>query len=247
MGITTNIQWCEASWNPWQGCHKVSAGCKNCYMFRDLSRYGKDPDTVIRSSQATFGAPLRPSWQSKLPINARIFTCSWSDFFIKEADPWRAEAWNIIARTPYFTYLILTKRPERIAQCLPPDWHDWSGPGYPNVWLLVTAENQAMYDKRWPILLKIEARVRGVSAEPLIGPLDLSGHNAYPDWIISGGESGAGCRPASMEWFYSIDAQCRQYKIKHFHKQIGGTKKTDGAWGGRAFASGQRLEFPISR
>ena len=87
MGETTGIAWCDATWNPWQGCHKVSEGCKNCYMFRDKKRYGQDPNTVVRSADATFCKPL--TWaknREKYASINRVFTCSWSDFFIPEAD-----------------------------------------------------------------------------------------------------------------------------------------------------------------
>lgn len=170
MGERTGISWTDATWNPWQGCHKVSAGCKNCYMVTEKKRFGQKHDVVIRSSDATFNAPLK--WTKNREKYAHInlvFVCSWSDFFIKEADALRDEAWAIIRATPNLTYQICTKRPERIAACLPADW----GAGYPNVWLMVTAENQRMADLRIPILLSIPAAVHGVSVEPMIGPVRL--------------------------------------------------------------------------
>lgn len=106
MGNSSNIEWTDATWNPWHGCHKVSQGCKNCYMFRDKRRYGQDPNVVTRAASTTFYAPLK--WKKP----RRIFTCSWSDFFIEEADPWRDEAFAIMALTPQHTYQVLTKRPE---------------------------------------------------------------------------------------------------------------------------------------
>src|SRR6266498_5551388 len=122
MGETTGIAWTQRTWNPWHGCHKVSAGCKNCYMFREKRQYGQDPDVVVRS-KTTFNAPLK--WKD----SALVFTCSWSDWFIEEADPWRDEAWDVIRRTPHLTYQILTKRIERASSCLPKDWP------LKNVWL----------------------------------------------------------------------------------------------------------------
>src|SRR3990172_2238186 len=107
VGEKTAIAWTDKTWNPWMGCHKVSAGCKACYMYRDMPRYGKDP-TVVQRSKTTFADPL------KWPDPAKVFSCSWSDFWIEEADPWRTEAWSIIRRTPHLTYQILTKRPARI-------------------------------------------------------------------------------------------------------------------------------------
>src|ERR1700761_9152752 len=115
MGETTGIQWTNKSWNPWQGCRKVSAGCKFCYMFREKEKYGQNGSRIVRS-KTTFTAPLK--WKDP----SLVFTCSWSDFFIEEADEWRQEAWDIIKATPHLTYQILTKRPERIGMCLPADW-----------------------------------------------------------------------------------------------------------------------------
>ena len=107
MGNKTGIEWCTSTWNPWRGCHKLRAGCKNCYMFREQNQYGHDPNIVVRS-KTTFNDPLK--WKEP----AKVFVNSWSDFFIEEADPWRDEAWDIMRRTPHLTYQILTKRPENI-------------------------------------------------------------------------------------------------------------------------------------
>ena len=122
MGERTTISWTNHTYNPWLGCTKVSPGCKHCYMFDYMWRIGLDPETVVRAKQGTFNAPLK--WHR--PMNAfppshpqYVFTCSLSDFFHKDADPWRDEAWEIIRRTPNLTYQILTKRPERIAGHLP--------------------------------------------------------------------------------------------------------------------------------
>ena len=109
MTENTKIPWTDHSQNFWQGCHKVSPGCDHCYMEREKLRYGQEPGTVVRSSNATFYKPL--IWDKP----AKVFTCSWSDFFIEEADKgWRFDAWEVIRRTPHLTYQILTKRPERI-------------------------------------------------------------------------------------------------------------------------------------
>lgn len=109
MGQTTAIAWTDATQNFWQGCKKVSTGCKFCYMYRDKERYKADPTLVVRSADATFYAPLRKrSFQEP----QRVFTCSWSDFFIEEADAWRPDAWYVMKRSPHLiTYQILTKRP----------------------------------------------------------------------------------------------------------------------------------------
>lgn len=177
MGRDTAISWTDGTWNPWIGCDKVSPGCAHCYMFREQERFNQDPTKVRRTAPATFNSPLR--WKEP----RRIFTCSWSDFFHANADAWRDEAWRIIRDTPQHVYQVLTKRPERIADHLPADW----GQGYPNVWLGTSVENQR-WTTRIPILLAVPARVHWISAEPLLGPLDLTKY-LCPPMRVSGAPS----------------------------------------------------------
>ena len=238
MGEQSAIAWCNATWNPWQGCHKVSPGCDHCYMFREKTQYGQEPDVVVRSKPRTFNLPLR------LKGSQRVFTCSWSDFFIREADPWRDEAWAIIDRTRHLTYQILTKRVERVAARLP--WGD--GTPWPHVQIIASVENQEQADRRIPKLLAVNAAVRGVSYEPGLGPVEflsqwhdwLAGWTTeteadprdgtpYPvqvqteklDWLIIGGESGPEARPFDLAWARSTIAQCRAAGVPCFVKQLG--------------------------
>lgn len=223
MGEQSKIQWTEATWNPWHGCEKVSSGCKYCYMFRDKNKYGQDP-TVVSKSKTKFKEPLK--WKK----GKIIFTCSWSDWFIEEADGWRDEAWKIIKATPHHTYQILTKRPERILECLPDDW----GAGYPNVWLGVSIENEYTRIPRIRDLCDVPAKVRFVSAEPLIGYLDFLHDDVVTSvqfqqdihWVIIGGESGNDTgkyryRKCDMIWFRGIIEDCKEANIPVFVKQLG--------------------------
>jgi len=185
MGETTKISWTNHTWNPWQGCRKVSPGCKHCYAERLVEdRMGKKFSEIRRSSPKTFNAPL--TWKE----SARVFTCSISDFFIEEADAWRDEAWEIIRRTPHLTYQILTKRPERIEDHLPRTCFDcnqmpdgttlhvygasphrfWP---WPNVWLGTSVEDQKYAEVRIPQLVSVPAKVHFLSCEPLLGPIDF--------------------------------------------------------------------------
>lgn len=237
MSETTAISWTDSTWNPWQGCTKVSPGCAHCYMFRDKVKYGQDPSKVIRSKDPTFYKPL--GWKEP----RKVFTCSWSDFFHKDADPWRAEAWQVIRDTPHLTYQILTKRPERLLYCLPGDW----GAGYPNVWLGTSVENQRWARERIPLLMKVPARVRFLSCEPLLGPLDLStvtlpnggmchplgvDEGNYPrqgyvgriHWVIVGGESGPGFRPMNRDWARAIRDECARKRVPFWYKQDSGLR-----------------------
>lgn len=210
MAKSSTIEWTQATWNPWHGCHKVSPGCAHCYMYRDKRRYGQDPSVVVRS-KASFDAPYR--WKSP----RMIFTCSWSDFFVGDADDWRSDAWRVIRNTPQHTYQILTKRPERISEHLPEGWP------FHNVWLGVSVENPRFY---WRIesLKQIPAAVRFLSLEPLLSPLaglPLEGIS----WVVVGGESGPKCRPMRAEWVREIQRACRKTKVAFFFKQWGGPRK----------------------
>lgn len=242
MAKTTAISWTEATWNPWYGCTKVSPGCANCYMFRDMARYDKDPSATVRSA-TRFDQPLK--WREP----RLIFTCSWSDWFHERADEWRAEAWDVIRRTPWHTYQILTKRPERIRRSLPDDWGD----GWPNVWLGTSIESQR-FDWRAAALCEVPAAIRFVSAEPLLGPLDLTRVNWWPDararravvqnesfrpvnvlprggriyphkgpihWVIAGGESGPEDTRREMDlgWMAALAKQCAANGAAFFCKQ----------------------------
>lgn len=234
--IQSAIEWTNDTWNPWQGCVKVSPGCKYCYMYRDKKRYGQNPMAVVRSKPPTFNAPLT---KLKGPL---VFTCSWSDFFIDVADTWRNDAWDIIRQTPHLTYQILTKRPERIVENLPSDW----GNGWPNVWLGVSVETNEQRG-RMDILRQIPSAIRFVSAEPLLESVDLDLRNF--SWVISGGESGVGekWRSAKIEWFLNIRDQCLKADVPFFHKQHGGNKKFDKAWGGRILDGRTWDEMPTYR
>ncbi|MDE8535531.1 DUF5131 family protein [Staphylococcus aureus] len=201
--------------------------------------YGRDPKVVVRSKPGTFNAPL--NWARKLKPGTKVFPCSWSDWFIAQADEWRAEAWEIIRRTPQFTYQILTKRPENIADRLPADW----GEGYPNVWLGVSIEAPG-YLERGKVLEKIPAAVRFISYEPALAAVDFRELFYWQrfHWLISGGESGTNPRPANLDWFRQVREDCHNYGIAYFHKQHGGSRQIDGAWGGRILDGRIHHEFP---
>lgn len=138
--LNTAIEWAHHTWNVWVGCQKVSPGCAKCYMYREQSRYGND-GSLIRKTQ-NGEAPLKWARTGKAQTGDRIFVCSWSDFFIEEADPWRQDAYDIMFQTQQFNYLIPTKRIERLLQS---DSHDacWplGGRWFDNIWLGVSIEN----------------------------------------------------------------------------------------------------------
>lgn len=184
----------------------------NCYMFRDQTRWGKEPNVVVRCK--TWGQPIKLQKEAaKKGVKEMVFTCSWSDFFIKEADEWRDEAWKIIKQCPNLIFQVLTKRPERILKHLPADWGD----GYKNVALGVSVENNK-YLERMDTLRSIPANLRFLSAEPLIEPLTGINLDGF-GWCIAGGESGRDNRPIKPEWAMELLAACRAKNIPFFYKQ----------------------------
>ena len=131
-------------WNPWHGCVKCSEGCQNCYMYfldRQRNRDGSD----IFKTKSGFNYPLQKkrSGGYKIQSGELIRVCMTSDFFLEEADAWRNEAWEIMRQRPDVKFFLLTKRPQRVKDCLPDDWGD----GWENVMLNVSCENQRRADE----------------------------------------------------------------------------------------------------
>lgn len=181
MAENSAIEWTHHTFNPWIGCQKVGPGCDHCYAeswdARGLqggpSRWG--PHAVrTRTSAANWRQPLK--WDREAAAageRRRVFCASLADVFDNHASilpEWRADLWRLIAATPNLDWMLLTKRPGNIDRMLP---HGWSG-GWPNVWLGCTVVNQAEALRDMPKLVAVPARVRFLSMEPLLGPVDLT-------------------------------------------------------------------------
>jgi protein gp37 len=196
MGATTGISWCDATFNPWRGCTKISPGCAHCYAEamsvrnpKVLGEWG-DHGTRVIASESYWRQPLKWDREAReAGVRRRVFCASLADVFEIRADlveP-RQRLFDTIARTPNLDWLLLTKRPEAATAILqdhvfiPNDdgrWRvsAWEGMKFGllgNVWLGTTVENQEYADERIPILLQIPAAVRFLSVEPLLGPVDL--------------------------------------------------------------------------
>lgn len=233
VGENSSIEWTDHTWNPWRGCTKISPGCQNCYMFRDMARTAFRPDAVQQASPLTFTKPLK--WEGP----ARVFTCSWGDFFHPMADPYRHDAWEIIRQRDDLTFLILTKRPQLVADRLPDDWP------LLNVWLGVSVEDQRRVH-RIDEILAVDTVVHFVSLEPLLEAVDLvvparDYDDTYMiqmlDWVIVGGESGPNHRPMKTGWARQIRDDCKQFNVPFFFKQWGGWPDKRG--GGKAKLDGE--------
>jgi len=128
----------------------------------------------------------------------------------------RHKLWNLIENTPMLDWLLLTKRPENMTKLAP-----WGKQWPDNVWALATVENQEYANQRIPHLLDVPAVVRGLSIEPMLGPIDLSCWISDIHWVIAGGESGAGSRPMNPDWARVLRDQCLSAGTAFFFKQWG--------------------------
>lgn len=230
MADGSSIEWTESTWNPTTGCDRVSPGCDNCYaltLAKRLKAMGSDKyrnDGDPRTSGPGFRLTLHPD-AIDLPRSWRrprlIFVDSMSDLFHPEVPlSFIERVFSVMADTPHHTYQILTKRSKRLAQLA--DSLPWS----PNVWIGVTVET-SRYAFRVDHLRSVDAAMRFVSAEPLLGPLpdlDLT----KVDWLIAGGESGPGARPLNASWVRSLRDQCAAAGVAFFFKQWGGTTPKSG-------------------
>ncbi len=259
MSDKTGIAWTGTTWNPVTGCTKVSPGCKHCYAEREWARLSANPKattyygrafTDVACHSERLDQPLR--WKKP----RLIFVNSMSDLFHEDVpDEFIDRVFAVMALAEQHTFQVLTKRPERMLayldtpgrgdligdQALPKvSKNDFGLLEWPikNVWLGVSAEDQASADERIPLLLQTPAAVRWVSAEPLIGPVDLgevpvgmfgplrpygggNADNTGLDWVVCGGESGPNARPMHPDWVEDLQSECEEAGVPYFFKQWG--------------------------
>lgn len=217
--MPTKIEWCDETWNPITGCTSVSEGCKNCYAAdmanRLRGRFGYPKENPFRPGIYHDDKMIEPSRWRK---SRRIFVCSMGDLFHESVSDERinrvfARMVHPMAGSDHHTFMLLTKRPERILKGHPEHFKGW-----PNVWLGVTAENQKRYDERWKVLSKIPAWIRFVSVEPMLEPVSIHFEIDKPEWVICGPETGKKARFFDFEWARSLRDQCKKYGIPFFYK-----------------------------
>ncbi|MEW6210617.1 MAG: phage Gp37/Gp68 family protein [Acidobacteriota bacterium] len=268
MGDKSKIEWTDASWNPIRGCSRVSEGCRNCYAERVAARFSGEGQPYEGLAEMT---PSGPRWTGEVrlieehledPLRwkkpRRIFVNSMSDLFHEKLSiTHQTDVFEVMAKCPQHTFQVLTKRADlmmsrmgQIGVGIAYRLGKQSEPGFwplRNVWLGVSVENQKTADERIPFLLRTRAAVRFISAEPLLGPIDLKSFlignfarkmierfpDAAPlpqhlqpryaplDWIIVGGESGPGARECNLRWIESIVSQGSAAQVPVFVKQLG--------------------------
>ncbi len=238
----SKIEWTTHTFNPWSGCSKCSPGCENCYAETAEDKrwhrvlWGKK-GTRRKTSAANWRNPIR--WNKNAALVGeppRIFCASVADVFEdyrgdasspdrpRSLDPWRHELFDLIEQTPRLEWLLLTKRPNNARDFMIKRYLE-------NIWIGTSVENQTWAQVRIPILAQIPAKVRFLSCEPLLGPINLRPYLDNIDWVIVGGESGIGARPMNPDWVRDIRDQCVEAGVHFFFKQ----------WGGRYPKQGGRL------
>lgn len=213
-------------WNLWHGCHKLSAGCKYCYVYRGDAR--RDVDSSIVTKTKNFDLPVRRKRNGEFKISSGtlVYTCFTSDFFVEDADQWRAEAWEMIRQRSDLHFMMITKRIDRLANCLPADWGD----GYDHVTICCTVENQVYADYRLPIYKSAPIKHKIIVCEPLLERIDLSAYS-ISEWIeqvVAGGESGYDVRPCNFDWVMELRKICVENKVSFWFKQTGSKFIRDG-------------------
>ena len=193
-------------WNPWHGCVKCSEGCENCYMYYIDAMRDKDGGDIYLTNNARYPLARDRKGRYKIQSGEMISVCMTSDFFLEQADQWRADAWDIMRARGDVIFYLLTKRPQRVASCLPPDWGD----GWDNVFFNVTCENQRRADERMPLLLDLPFKHKGVSCTPMVGPVSLEKwlDSGQIERVLCGGENYGGRRPCHFDWVKSLRAEC---------------------------------------
>lgn len=244
MSGKTKIEWADRVWNPTTGCTKGSEGCRNCYAERLAGRFwGERKFSEVQCHPDRLDLPHH--WRKP----QRIFVDSMSDLFHPDVpDEFIWDVWNKMDHDWRHTFMILTKRPERMYQWAKYYVTELDCGEYPNIWLGVSVEDQKTADERIPLLLQTPAAVRFVSVEPMLGAVDmelavrtncgvysynsLTGEN-WPftmrsqddgeklDWVICGGESGPGARPMHPDWARSLRDQCQAADVPFFFKSWG--------------------------
>lgn len=215
MSVSSKIEWTEATWNPITGCTKCSAGCEHCYaatLAKRLKamgnvRYKNGFEVTVHRD--LFTRPLE--WKKP----KMIFVNSMSDIFHEKiSDEDVLQLFEIMNKAHWHTFQVLTKRPDRLVDLS--SQINWT----PNIWMGVTVENTCALE-RLAKLKRCGAKIKFVSAEPLlesINQIDLNGI----DWLIVGGESGAGCRPLEKKWVIELRDIAKRSNTPFFFKQWGG-------------------------
>lgn len=212
-------------WNPWSGCHKYSEGCKFCYIHKGDAKRGIDTNIVYKTDK--FALPIdkmKRSGEYKLKPNQTVYLCFRSDFFIEDADRWRAECWKIMKIRSDLHFIFLTKRIDRFYSCIPDDW----GKGYDNVTIGCTIENQESADIRLSKFRELPIKHKNIICQPLIEQVNIIEYLENIELVVVGGESDREARLLDYDWVLDIREQCIKKNTDFQFRQCGTHFKKDG-------------------
>ena len=239
MALKSSIEWTDATWNPVRGCTKISPGCKHCYAetfaerFRGVKGHPYEQGFDLRLVPGKLGEPLK--WRAP----KMIFVNSMSDLFHDLVpDSYIVAVARVMVAAKWHTYQVLTKRSQRLRDLLNTKLR--FAAEQPHIWWGVSVEDRKYGLPRIEDLRNTRAGVRFLSVEPLLedlGKVNLRG----VDWMIVGGESGAGARSMKKEWVLQLRDQCQSSEIPFFFKQWGGVRKKEA---GRRLGGKTYDEFP---
>lgn len=229
--MSTAIEWTNEVWNPVVGCSRTSPGCDRCYAIGVAHRAMqpahagltiKVPGERVDWTGEVRCLPERLDMPQRWRSPRLVFVNSMSDLFHPDVPTsFIVEVFEVMRSTPQHTYQVLTKRSHRMLEVL--NHPCWDGPPA-NAWMGVSVESPK-YAFRIRHLRAVGAAVRFISAEPLLGPLDLDDddHGGLHgiDWVIAGGESGPGARPMHPDWARDLRDQCVAAGVPFFFKQHG--------------------------
>lgn len=206
-----------AMWKPWRGCHKYSEGCKYCYIHKGDAKRGVDTGSIVKLDG--FDAPVKrnKNGEYRMKGGQLVYLCFSTDFLIEEADPWRAQCWEMIKQRPDLRFLFLTKRIERFMRCIPDDWND----GYENVTVGCTVENQKRADERLKLFSTLPIKHKNIICQPLLEEINIEPYLDGVELVVVGGESDRDARPLHFDWVLSIREQCIRKGVHFEFRQCG--------------------------
>lgn len=205
-----------AMWNPWRGCKKCSDGCLNCYIHKGDTKRGIHTSEIVKTKD--FYKPIEKLKNGNYKMKSgTVYMCFSTDFLIEEADEWRNECWSMIKERQDCTFLFLTKRIERFADCIPDDW----GYGYENVVVCCTVENQKNADKKLSVFKDLPIKHKCITAQPLLEEINIENYLDGIELVVVGGESDKFARPLDYAWVLDIREQCIRKNVSFEFRQCG--------------------------
>ena len=204
------------TWNPWRGCKKCSEGCLHCYIHKGDAKRGVDTSNIVKTKD--FEKPILKLKNGNYKMKSGlVYMCFSTDFLIEEADEWREECWKMIRKRQDCTFLFLTKRIDRFAQCIPEDW----GEGYDNVVVCCTIENQKNAEYKLGIFQKLSIKHKCITAQPLIEEIHIEQYLDGIESVVVGGESDYRARPLDYKWVLEIREECMRKNVSFEFRQCG--------------------------